>query len=175
MKRGFLLASLLLGLVPSAAAEAAADVSFGPNDVRSVAFIAKSENKNEVHYSVSLDGACKPANGAPIRPYWRQRERGENATEPLLSYEHRAYGVKNQRVEGFKIFAKFAALERDLVIETWKGANGCEARALTSIDKQPAKLHSVYAKLAFPFRVEYLLIQGYAVSDGHLVKEHVEN
>ena len=42
----------------------------------SVFFVAKSENRNEVHYGFALDAACSPAGPAPVFAYWRMRERG---------------------------------------------------------------------------------------------------
>ena len=68
--------------------------------VRSVFFVAKSENHNEVHYGIALDATCTPAGPAPVFAYWRMRERGPLATEPLLSREVAAYGVGDpQKVE----------------------------------------------------------------------------
>lgn len=167
-------AALFLGALTSPAS-AGAPVRFGPNDVRSVTFVAKSENKNEVHYAVSLDATCQPSSPSPLWPYWKQRERDENATDPLLSFEQRAYGIKSQRVEGTRIYARLRAIDRELIVETWRGPHGCEARALMPIDRTPATLHSVYVKLGFPFRVEYLLLQGRALADGRVVRERLSS
>ena len=160
--------------VLSAPAAAEPEVRFSPDDVRSVVYVAKSENRNQVHYALDLDARCAPASPAPLRPYRRMRERGDAATEPLLSRERRAYGIKAQRVEGTRVVARLFALpDRELVIEPWRGPRGCEARVVTSIGRARARLDSVYVKLGFPFRVEYLLLQGNALDDGRAVRERL--
>src|SRR5437660_6247311 len=66
--------------------------------VPSVFFIAKSENKNQVHYGIHLDEACTPAGGAPVFAYWRMLERGPFETEPVLPREVPAYGFVQSTV-----------------------------------------------------------------------------
>src|SRR5690606_5583750 len=104
---------------PALAKKAAKTVPFGPKDVRSVAYVAKSENKNEVHYAVALDDRCMPAGPAPVFGYWRNRERGLPPEEPLLSREQRAYGIASQSVEKNRVTIRLRALpDREIVFET---------------------------------------------------------
>ena len=67
-------------------------------DVASVFYVAKSENRNQVHYGVHLDASCSPVGTAPVFPYWRMLEHGPLAAEPLLQREVDAYGVAEQHV-----------------------------------------------------------------------------
>jgi hypothetical protein len=50
----------------------------------------------------------------------------------------------------------------------------CVATATTTIAGQPASLSSVFAQLKWPFGVDYLLLTGRALSDGHSVRERLE-
>jgi len=89
--------ALVAPIARPAPPERGAEVGRG---VRSVFFVAKSENRNEVHYGVALDSACVPAGSSPVFAYWRMRERSPLATEPLLAREVSAYGIAEpQRVE----------------------------------------------------------------------------
>jgi hypothetical protein len=56
-------------------------VQFAPPDVRSVFFIAKSQNRNQVHYGIRLDRECNPIGTRPVFAYWRMFEnQGEGAS-----------------------------------------------------------------------------------------------
>jgi hypothetical protein len=147
---------------------------FGPNDVRSVVFVAKSENKNEVHYAISLDGRCMPARAAPVYAYWRMRERGDALVEPLLDREEAAYGVASQHVDGSVVHLSLRALAgRTITFETRSEEGRCTARAIASIAGRPARLTSVYVKIGFPIRIDHLLLQGIALDDGNVLRERV--
>ena len=154
--------------------QSAGGVRFGPYDVSSVVFVAKSENRNEVHYAIALDDRCVPAGAAPVFAYWRMRERGDAVVEPLLDREVRAYGVLSQRVEGSVVHARLRALgDRTIVFETRREDGRCVARAVATVSGRRARLTSVYVKLGFPFRVDHLLVQGVALDDGKTVRERV--
>jgi hypothetical protein len=66
-----LAATLLLATVAQASG-----VAVATRAVQSIFFIAKSENKNQVHYGIRLDEACSPAGDSPMFAYWRMLERG---------------------------------------------------------------------------------------------------
>jgi hypothetical protein len=149
--------------------------------IRSVFFIAKSENKNQVHYGIHLDRACAPAGDAPVFAYWRMLERGPLATEPLIAQEQPAYGLSAQRVvkrreEGGSVLVTLNALpKRPIVIDSTAVDSTCTAVARASIGGVPASLGSVFVQLRWPFGVDYLLLLGRASWDGHAVREHVVN
>jgi hypothetical protein len=149
-------------------------------DVPSVFFIAKSENKNQVHYGVHLDASCAPLGRAPVFAYWRMLEHGPRATEPLLEREIGAYGFADQRVltrepHGGRVEVRLRALPgRPIVIDTTAGEGGsCVATATTTIGGVPASLASVYAKLGWPFGVDYLVLSGRGLADGRELRERI--
>ena len=148
--------------------------------VRSVFFIAKSENRNEVHYGVALDSACVPTGLTPVFAYWRMRERGPLATEPLLSREVPAYGVAGpQRVErgergGRVVFRLNALPRRPIAIDAIPDAQGCTAVARAMIGGTTAALTSVFVQLRWPFGVDHIVLSGRASTDGRAVRERLE-
>jgi len=149
-------------------------------DVRSVFFVAKSENKNQVHYGIHLDRACAPAGDRPVFAYWQMLEHGPDAIEPVLPVELQAYGVADQRVlarspAGGSVRIALAALrERPVVVETRPdGSGGCTATATTTVEGVPASLWSVYIRLRWPFGVESLTLTARATGDGRIVQERL--
>lgn len=151
----------------------------GERDVVSLFFIAKSENRNQVHYGVHLDASCAPVGPAPVFGYWRMLEHGPTATEPLLAREVRAYGFAGERVmareaQGGRVLVLLAALaQRPIVVETLASGSTCVATATTAIGGVPAALGSVFAQLRWPFGVDSLTLTGRALADGHVVRERV--
>jgi hypothetical protein len=152
----------------------------GTPDVASVFFIAKSENRNQVHYGVHLDVSCAPLGRAPAFAYWRMLEHGPTATEPLLEREIGAYGFADQRVlardpHGGRVEVRLRALPaRPIVITTAAAESGaCVAGATTTIGGVPASLTSVYAKLGWPFGVDYLMLSGRGLADGRELRERI--
>ncbi|AUX44217.1 hypothetical protein SOCE26_056810 [Sorangium cellulosum] len=150
---------------------------FGQSDVRSAFFIAKSENRNQVHYAVRLDSRCMPSGGSPVFPYWRELERGPNRVAPLAPLEERAYGVATQEVvsregKGVVRLTLRALSSRPLVIETTRSEGGCRAVASTRIAGVGAQLRSVFVQLRWPLGVEHITLSGVA-EGGRAVTEKV--
>ncbi len=166
----------MIAAVLLAAPATAADAGIA---LPSVFFVAKSENRNQVHYGVRLDASCAPAGGAPVFVYWRMLEHGPGATEPLLSQEEPAYGLADQRVverseAGGRVLLRLRALPgRAIALET-SGRDGvCRAVATMVIGGGQASLASVYAQLKWPFGVDYLALRGRRLADGRAVEERV--
>jgi hypothetical protein len=151
----------------------------GPRDkVIPLFTIAKSENKNQVQYTVRVDEQCVPAGPAPISAYWRMLERGPSVTAPILPIEVQAYGLVSQtRVAsgagGGEVHAVLHALPgRPVTVVTSHAADGsCRAAAEVSIGGASANLFNVYIRLKWD-GVDYLLLQGFA-PDAHVVREKV--
>ena len=149
--------------------------------VGSVFFIAKSENKNQVHYGIHLDKACAPEGDAPVFAYWRMLERGPLATEPLLSREVPAYGLYEQRLlkhseHGGRVFLRLNALRaRPVVVESAAAGATCATTARTAIGGVPASLESIFVQLRWPFGVESIVLSGRASLDGRPVYERMAN
>ena len=177
------LACCALGLFPArlSAADPVPRASPPGNPVRSVFFISKSENRNQVHYGVRVDAQCRPEGQRPVYGYWRDFEDGPNATSPLLDHQQSAYGLTAPRWvrpanEGGQIRISLRGFpDRPLTIETFRGRDGCRARAHTTIARAPAVLRSIYVELGFLFSIDYVLLRGFNAADGRPVQEKVND
>lgn len=147
--------------------------------VSSAFFISKSENRNQVHYGVEVDEACRPVGTSPVRPYWRDLEKGPNVTSPVLSRELPAYGVAFQRIleptEGRKIveLAVRGLPSRILHIETRSVDGKCTVETRAVIQKETVTLLEVFLKIGF-FGVDYARFIGRSKTRG-LVTEDVKS
>jgi hypothetical protein len=149
--------------------------------IPSVFYIAKSENRNQVHYAVRVDEHCRPFGKQPVYGYWREFEVGPRATSALLSHEQSAYGLTEPRwihvhenagevrigLRGFP--------DRPLTIETFQNQGRCRARVRAMIAGQDAVLLSIYVKLGFLFSIDSVVIQGTRLADGKPVQEKVDD
>ena len=178
MLRGLSLFAALLAVATGGLVVGVARGDAG-HDVASVFFVAKSENRNQVHYGIHLDGGCAPAGTAPVFAYWRMLERGPLATEPLLRREVDAYGFAEQRVvergaDGGRVALGLRALPGRVISVTSAAREGtCEATATTAIGGAPAALQRVFVQLRWPFGVDHLELSGRAVPDGRWVEERL--
>jgi len=149
------------------------------HDVSSAFYVSKSENRNQVHYAVRLDDRCAPAAAAPVLPYWRMLEHDAHATEPLLSREVPAYGIAEQSIvsrgeRGGVVRVVLRALPtRPLLLTTFASGQSCAASASLVIGGTPATLTNIHVQLKWPWGVDYLLVSGRALSDGHPVSERI--
>jgi hypothetical protein len=166
-------------LMTTQRAKADDTVQFGPADAKSVFFIAKSQNKNQVHYGIRLDRECNPMGSRPVFAYWRMFEnRGE--LEPLLGAEGPAYGVGDTQEitnlsDSSRVRIRLRAFpDRPLVVTVTRKGALCEAEASTTIAGTNAKLDSMYLKLRWPFGVDYVLLRGSRSVDGHWVQERIQ-
>ncbi len=173
------MAAIALALACASSAPALADAP-GPNAAVLPLFtIAKSENKNQVQYTVHVDAHCAPVGPAPVAAYWRMLEHGPNATEPILPIEVPAYGLADQTVvtsdaQGGEVRATLRALPSRVVrVTTARARDGtCRATAEVAIGGQPANLFNVYAHLAW-LGVDYLLLQGWTLDGARVVREKI--
>jgi hypothetical protein len=169
------LAAAILFLVPTARA-----ADEGLHDAASVFFIAKSENRNQVHYGIHLDSNCAPVGERPVFAYWRMLEKGPKATEPLLAREEGAYGLAEQRVlsrdaSGGRVrVTLFAMPAHPIVFESRAEAGGCLASANVAVGGARASLSSVFVQLRWPFGVSSLTLLGRALDDGRQVREMLQ-
>jgi hypothetical protein len=167
------------GIVAAAALLSTPAAGDATHDVPSAFYVSKSENRNQVHYAVHLDDRCAPASAAPVQPYWRMLERDPRATEPLLSREVPAYGIAEQSIvsrgeRGGVVRVVLKALpSRPLLLTTFASGEACAASASLVIAGTPATLTSIHVQLKWPWGVDYLLVGGHALSDGHSVSERI--
>lgn len=170
MMRGAALCAL--GVVALRGVDAAAHES----EIASTFFISKSQNRNQVHYAVKVDEACRPVPAAPVRPYWRMLEKGPEVIEPLLDREQPAYGIAQQQVDGSAVRSVLRALPaRPVVIHTWQTPDGaCISAAFTTIAGSSARLFNIHVAYSwFGTGVDYVLLTGWR-DDGTLVRERVK-
>lgn len=132
-----------------------------PYELSDVMVVAKSSNKNEVHYAAYVDEKCAPAGATPVHPYWLMLERGPGVTEPLSSRELRVLGVASQDVAGDTIrFVVSGIPSRTFIAHTGRGAEGtCTSWVETTIAGAEARLLGVYVKQKL-FGVAYVLLTG---------------
>lgn len=123
--------------------------------IPSAFFISKSENKNQVHYSIDVDESCKPAGAAPVRAYWRDLEKGPNVTSALKSHEELAYGIKYQKVvskDGGRKIVELAVRglpSRVVHIETRQVGDKCVAETRAVVKDESVTLLEVFLKIGF--------------------------
>jgi hypothetical protein len=173
-------AFLTVGLLMASRHARADDiVQFGPSDVKSVFYISKSQNRNQVHYGVHLDRECNPVGRRPVFAYWRMFE-NQGALEPLLGTEGPAYGLDDtQEIENSADASRIrirlrAFRNRPLLVRVTRSGNQCVAEASTTIAGVNAKLDSMYVRLRWPFGVEYVLLRGARIEDGRWLEERIQ-
>jgi Domain of unknown function (DUF4833) len=159
----------------------AAEMTFGPNDVPTVFFIAKSDDRNRVDYGLRLDATCSPVNDDALVLYWREFEKSPPVrTHPLSLIDHIPYGVSEQRAlsrsaSGGAYTLKLKQLARPILITTRREADGkCSATAWSTIGGQKAQFLSVFAKLASAISVDYIDIFGKHPDTGAPLTERVK-
>ena len=164
----------------SAPSAQAAYPAFGVNDVPTVFFIAKSDDRNRVDYWMRLDATCSAVNGDAVVPYWREFEKAPPVVTHSINWLDRmAYGIASQKVTsrsptGGDYFMRLKSVGRPIGIATHRGSNGkCVATARTTIGGVTAELISIYAKLSGPISVEYIDIKGKDMRTGKLIVERL--
>jgi hypothetical protein len=143
-------------------------------EVPSAFFVAKSQNKNQVHYGVRVDDkTCAPSAGAPVWPYWRMLEKGPKAIEGLTDREEKYFGIDRQEVEGPTVRIVLRGLpSRPVVITTWRDPDGiCQSASTMTISGSARRLYNVYVAIKL-LSIDYLQLTGWA-DDGSLVREKI--
>ncbi len=152
------------------------EVEMGPYDVPSLFHIAKSENRNEVHFAARLDAQCALREDDGVEAYWRDREISESATADLLFIERPAYDLDDlDRVGPYRArFVLRALPQRKFELEVSRKEDGrCSARAITTVGGEPARIRRVYVQLS-GWSIDYLIIQANRLRDGALIEELVK-
>ena len=157
-------------------------VAFGPNDVQTLFFIAKSNNRDRVDYGMRLDATCHPVGSDPVFPYWRDLEQSPASVHTLGTMARLAYGVSSQHVEKktdasteHKVALK--QVDRPIWVTASKAEGGrCKVVARTKIGSvDRAELVSIYVKLAGPMSVEYVEVKGKNPTTGEPLVERIKN
>ena len=160
-------ATLVLATLTAATARAD-EPTFSGNDVATVFYFSKSDDKNRVDYGLRLDASCMPAGDEPLFPYWREFEGGLDGKRihTLKFFEYAGYGVSDQAVKKSggraDLTVKLKAFPREIVISTEKGEDGkCAVVARAVIAATPnVELQSAFIKLKSGWSVEYVEVHG---------------
>jgi hypothetical protein len=170
-----------VGVTLTAAAAGAVFPVWGPNDVRTTFFIAKSDDHNRVDYGMRLDARCAPVNDDAMVLYWHEFEPPPPPrTHGLNFLDQRAYGISAQRAvkrdeHGGDYVLRLRQVGRPIGIASHRGADGrCATVARTTINGKTAELLSIYVKLSGPLSVDYIDIRGRSFSDGKPVVERLK-
>jgi hypothetical protein len=159
-------------------------VAFGPTDVPTVFYIAKSNNRDRVDYGVRLDGSCHPSGSDATFPYWRDLEKDPaNANVHTMGmFAKMAYGFSAQKVEQQSdgaIVQKLVLkqMNRPIWVTTAKSEDGhCKAIAWTKVaGLERAELISIYVKLAGALSVDYVDVKGRNRATGEIVTERIKH
>ncbi|HEY3450140.1 MAG TPA: DUF4833 domain-containing protein [Myxococcales bacterium] len=172
LKKAALLGAALLfsaaDAPPAQAPEPRQDPKFGPNDVATVFYVAKSDGEGRVDYGIRLDEKCKPVGGESVVPYWREYRdfKPLGGTHPCSWFDKLGYGVASEKVtrsdpEGAELSVRLKPVPREITITTSRGNDGkCQAVAKTTISGTKAELESAYLKLKRAMSVEYAELRG---------------
>lgn len=179
--------SLAVGLcsavLASSATPADADETmFGPHDIETLFYIAKSNNRDRVDYGMRLDAACRPASADAVFPYWRNLEHRPVTTHSLGIFARMAYGVSIQETArttsmGADHGLRLKQVDRPIWVTTSRAADGhCSALVRSKIaGVENAELISIYVKLSGPFSVEYVDIKGRNLATRQPLLEHLKH
>lgn len=171
-------ATLLAALV--FAPRALAEIVFGEHDVQTIFYIAKSNDRNRVDYAVRLDASCRPVGPEPLYCYWRTFEPNVPPIVELNFLDESVYGIDIQEVGrtdergGTHLTMAVAAIEEDIEVYVWPGAEGCRAHAKATIGGQPAVLDHIFVQLRGLAGVDHIMVRGNAVRTGRPVFERRE-
>jgi hypothetical protein len=143
-------------------------------ELASAMVIAKSSNRNQVHYAVAVDASCAPRGPAPVHPYWRMLERGPSVTEPLQPNEQRVLGVDRQEVSGNTVEFDLRGMPgRQFTVHGLRTEEGrCSSWVGATIAGTRARLGSIFVQQGLFGSVDYVLLKGTA-DDGSPVSERV--
>lgn len=176
---GWAAAGLCLG---AATAASAGIPTFGAQDIETVFFIDKTDDKNRVDYGLRLDADCVPVGKAPIFPYWREFEKAPPVRiHDLGWWEYVIYGVSDQRVvgrtdQGVQLRVQLRRLARPIEVTISKDGEGhCHTLAKTTIGGVPGvEFLSVHATLSkIVKKVLYVDVFGRRPESGEPISERM--
>jgi hypothetical protein len=148
-------------------------VNFEENDILSVFHIAKSQNRNQVHYGIHVDELCRPVGAHPVFVYWREFEKGPTTISGLLDREQPIYGIREQRVQVLastagRVRVNLGALpDRAINVESFRDdEHRCIARALIDIKRERCILRSIYVNVGTLFSVDKITLIATTLREG---------
>lgn len=143
-----------------------ASAADAPLSSQSAFFLTRSENRNQVHYALRLDEACRPVGPRPVQVYWRMLERGPSEVEELLGVEQPVYGLEDPQTveateEGWRVQVRLRAFpSRPVAITTARVDGKCQVQAWTKMGSNVCRLEHVFVKTSWPFSVDFVRLDG---------------
>ena len=123
--------------------------------IPTVFFIAKSSNRNQVHYGLHVDEHCKPVGKRPAFEYWKDFEVSATATSKLSSLEQNVYGISSQKLskgntkDSYRMRLRIGALPKKIIdVIVRQEESACKATAYTRIHGKSRALHHIYLELS---------------------------
>lgn len=165
-------------LVLACPTPASADVVFDANDIPTLFYINKSDDRNRVDYGVRLNASCQPER---MEVYWREFEHGRDGrvTHGINVFEEGGYGIASFRVTerhatgSTFTFAVSALRHRTVRVVTENAGGRCVARTYMNIAGSSALLLRAHLTLRGPGSVRYVDFFG-RLRDGSDVQERLE-
>ena len=158
-----------------AATAFAGDVPFGPNDVKSVFYIARSVDPNQVVYGLRLDSHCNPTGDEALFPYWNEMR--PPRTHGLGMLEWIPYGFSEQRVvhrtqSGGTELVRLKQLDRLITITAKREDDGrCSAHAYARIGGvDHAEITNVFVQQSGPTSVDWVDIHAKGSGGAEIVE-----
>ncbi|HRP69736.1 MAG TPA: DUF4833 domain-containing protein [Turneriella sp.] len=112
---------------------------------KSVFYIQRNKNRNEVHYALRLNPeACVPVGKHPLFAYWRNLEISPTAIEPIGRFESIAYGIASQELKGNDLFVKLRAFPERIIRIHFEKNPRCTATAHVTINGRESELKFIY-------------------------------
>lgn len=144
------------------------DPPFGPYDVQTVFYIAKSNDKDHVDYGMRLDRHCVPTGDDAVFPYWRELEKTPpTGSHPLKFHQYMAYGFSEQRTlkkgrTGGRYRVVLKQVDRPILIVSKQGDDGrCTATAYTTVKGvKHARLDYIFVKVAGMASADWVDVHG---------------
>ena len=176
------LAALFALFFGSPARGAEDTVAFGPHDVHSVFYVAKSENQNQIHYALRLDAACRPIGKRPVFAYWRRldEESASIVDAPLTGLGRNYYGASDDQVvelgpSGGRVQMYVKAIKKVRIeIGIEKPDTDCQTTTVTTLRGVRARLSHAFVQLGgFGVRVRWVELVGYD-ANGKRITERIK-
>jgi Domain of unknown function (DUF4833) len=154
---------------------------FGPFDVQTVFYIAKSNDKDRVDYGMRLDQYCAPVSDDAVFPYWRELQHAPPVRSHKISFfQYMAYGFSSQRMlerskMGGQYLIELKQVHRPILIVTKQDKDGrCQATAYAQIHGvKSARLDYIFAKVAGTMSVDYVDVHGTDPETGQALVERM--
>ena len=154
---------------------------FGPYDIQTVFYIAKSNDKDRVDYGMRLDRYCAPISDDAIFPYWRELQHAPPVRSHKISWiQYAAYGFSEQRTlakskHGGRYLVQLKQVDRPILVVTQQDKDGhCASESYTKIQGvKSAKLDHIFAKVSGLMSVDYIDVHGTDTKTGKALVERM--